>query len=34
LPIYSSKDFERDPLRLIEAALREMREGELRTLLI
>ncbi len=34
LPIHSAKDLEGDPLRLIEAALREMAEGELRTLLI
>ena len=32
LPIHASKDLEGDPLRLIEAALCEMAEGELRTL--
>ena len=34
LPIQSSKDLERDLLKLIKTALREMAEGELRTLSI
>jgi hypothetical protein len=34
LPIHSPKDFERDLLKSIEATLKEMAPGELRTLSI